>query len=57
LRREDERSRYEIDKTKRRRTKYKRNLTIRKLKKTLENGEFFFETESLVGPRLEGKGI
>jgi len=36
---------------------YERNPTIRKLKMTLENGEFFFETESLVGPRLEGKTI
>jgi len=36
---------------------YKRNLTIRKLKMTLENGEIFFETESLEGPRLERKGI
>jgi len=57
LRSEDERSLYEIDKAKQRRTKYKRNLTIRKLKITLENGEFFFETKSLEGPRLEGKGI
>jgi len=43
---------------KRRRTK--RNPTIRKLKKkmTLEKwGIFFSETESLEGPRLEGKGI
>jgi len=36
---------------------YERNPTTRKLKITLEKGEFFFETESLVGPRLEGKGI
>jgi len=44
---------------KRRRTKYKRNLTIRKVEN--DPGKwgifFFFETESLVGPRLEGKGI
>jgi len=37
---------------------YERNPTIRKLKMTLENGEFFFfETKSLVGQRLEEKGI
>jgi len=58
MRSKDERSRYEVDKRREDEQSIKRNLTRRKLKKTLENGEFFFfETESLEGPRLEGKGI
>jgi len=41
---------------KRRRTKYKRNLTIRKLKKTLENGEFFSQLKALWDQGLRGRG-